>query len=265
VELDPRDIDLLSDYGGFTHQRMGRFADAIRYYDRAQSLVPPQDTIGFTTAKAWIYMGWTGKMGPIRTVLESEPWRVRRRNGVIYPLLNLRHLERQPDSMLKLLKEARTPVFQQTLSFEPVSLWAARAHQMRGDRAAARAAFDSALVTIDSAIVKWPLDWPIHNARGLALAGLGRREEALSEVQAMRDNFIYRKDAFLRPFVAMGIARIFAAAGEPASAVAALEGVMSEQRNGLTVHTLRADPSWDPIRDHPRFRALLAKYANSLP
>ena len=30
----------------------------------------------------------------------------------------------------------------------------------------------------------------------------------------------------------------------------------------LSVHILRLDPLWDPIRDHPRFQALLAKYEN---
>jgi TolB-like protein/tetratricopeptide (TPR) repeat protein len=258
VELDPRDIDLLADYGGFTHQRMGRFADAIRWYDRAQHLVP--DTIGFTIGKAWIQAGWTGDWDGIRAVLNSEPARRRRQQGAIYPLLNLRFLDRQPDSMLTLLKEARTPVFQATLSFEPVSLWFARAHELRGDTAAARAAWERALGTIDSALVKWPLDWPVHGARGLALARLGRRAEALEEVGSLRTNFIYRKDRFLRPFVSLAIARTLAALGDAGPAVEELGSVMSEHENGLTVHVLRKDPSWDRIRSDPRFTALLAEH-----
>ena len=30
----------------------------------------------------------------------------------------------------------------------------------------------------------------------------------------------------------------------------------------LIVHMLRLDPRWDPIREHPRFKALLVEYAN---
>ena len=30
----------------------------------------------------------------------------------------------------------------------------------------------------------------------------------------------------------------------------------------LSVHTLRLDPRWDPIREHPRFQALLAAHQN---
>ena len=33
----------------------------------------------------------------------------------------------------------------------------------------------------------------------------------------------------------------------------------------LTVPILRLDPRWDPLRDDPRFQALLVKYAVSQP
>ena len=35
-----------------------------------------------------------------------------------------------------------------------------------------------------------------------------------------------------------------------------------DEPSALTVHLLRLDPIWDPIRDNPRFQALLAKYEN---
>ena len=33
----------------------------------------------------------------------------------------------------------------------------------------------------------------------------------------------------------------------------------------VSVHTLRLDPRWDPIRNDPRFQALLVKYAEPKP
>ena len=102
----------------------------------------------------------------------------------------------------------------------------------------------------------------MHQARGHALAGLGRREEALAEIRAMRESFIYRKDAFLRQYIGVGMARVFADLGDANSAVDELERVMSQPRNGFTVHRLRLEPAWDRVRDHPRFRALLTKYAS---
>jgi serine/threonine-protein kinase len=239
---------------------MGRFADAIRWYDRAKSLLPPQDTIGFTMAKSWTYVTWKGQLDSVRALLNSEPGLALRRDRWLYQFFALRYFERQPDSALRVLNESPNRIFQGTLSFEPVSLLTAALHQIRGDSAAAHAAFDSALVTIDSAMMKWPQDWPIHKARGRALAGLGRRDEALAEIRAMRENFIYRKDAFLRPYIGIGMAQILADLGDADSAVDELERVMSQPRNGFTVHRLRLEPVWDRIRNHPRFQSLLAKY-----
>jgi TolB-like protein/Flp pilus assembly protein TadD len=262
VESDPRDIDFLRDYGAETHARMGRFADAIRWYDRAKSLLPAQDTMGFTMAQAWTYVTWKGHLDSVRAVLNSKEGLALRGKRWVYPYFALQYFERRPDSALRALTGAPNSVFEGTLSFEPVSLWVARCHLMRGDTAAAHAAFDSALVTIDSAIVKWPEDWPIHEARGHSLAGLGRRAEALAEIRAMRESFIYRKDAFLRHYIGIGMARVFAELGDANSAVDELDRVMSQPRNGFTVHRLRLEPAWDRVRDHPRFRALLTKYAN---
>jgi serine/threonine-protein kinase len=138
---------------------------------------------------------------------------------------------------------------------------------MRGDRSAARAAFDSALVVADAAIRKAPDDWAVHHARGMALAGLGRRAEAHREVQFLRESKVYRDDAFFGPTVRLAAAEVLAHCGDAAGAVADLEQVLTEGafgnilQVGITVHSLRMNPTWDPIREDPRFKALLARHS----
>lgn len=171
-------------------------------------------------------------------------------------------MERQPDSLLRLLKEARVPVFQSAFQFEPVALWSAAAHELRGDLPAARAAYDSALAVADSGVTTYPDDFSVHVARGMALAGLGRRAEALDEVRKIRENFLY-KDVWVRgSHMQIGIARIHAELGDADATVADLEQMLSQRYTGLTIHVLRLDPGWDQVREHPRFQALLTKYAN---
>jgi hypothetical protein len=101
----------------------------------------------------------------------------------------------------------------------------------------------------------------VHAARGLALAGLQRREEALREAGWLQRSEVYRKDAYQGPRVAEERARVLAQAGYADEALDEIERLLAGP-SWLSVHTLRLDPRWDPIRIHPRFKALLEKYGS---
>jgi hypothetical protein len=59
----------------------------------------------------------------------------------------------------------------------------------------------------------------------------------------------------------MNRALILAQAGEDDAALDEIERLLAGP-SLLSVHTLQLDPLWDPIRDHPRFKTLLAKYGS---
>ena len=259
VELDPRNADFLSDYGGETHFRMGRFADAIYWHERAASITG--DTLRLALTKAWINVHWKGSMELVRAWMFGDGGRIARSKGWIHPQMSYWYLARQPDSMLAVLKEQRQRVWQGAFQFEPVALWRAAAHHMRGDQRAARAELDSALAIADSGVRTYRDDFSVHVARGLALAGLGRRADALDEVRRIRENFLF-KDVWVREGMLLGIANIHATLGDADATVAALEELLSQKYTGVTVHMLRLYPDWDRVRQHPRFQALLTKYAN---
>ena len=130
----------------------------------------------------------------------------------------------------------------------------------RGDLPSERRALEASLALVDSAIKERGDDERIHAARGLTLAGLGRRAEALREASWLHESLPYRHDKFQGHVVAENRARIMAQLGETDAALDEIESLLAEPSH-VSVHTLRLDPSWDPIRDQPRFRALLAKYA----
>ncbi|MEX1277162.1 MAG: hypothetical protein WEE20_14595, partial [Bacteroidota bacterium] len=164
------------------------------------------------------------------------------------------------DSLLRFIRTARVEVFKAQDFFLPAPLYAAWAHQLRGDQTAAHTAFESARTFLDSVITQLPDDWRIHASRGLALAGLGHRDEALREAHWLQQSPLYREDAFDRPLLAEDRARILAQIGETDAALEEIEKLLSGP-SLLSDHTLRLDPRWDPIREHPRFKALLARYA----
>ncbi|MFN2564452.1 MAG: protein kinase, partial [Gemmatimonadaceae bacterium] len=103
VQLDPRNADLLWDQGGGTHRRMGRYADAVRWYDRALSIAP--DLHAAALAKAWVYVAWRGQLDSLRSTLNSLPQELKLGEGASRTWHHARRLllERKPDSLLQIL------------------------------------------------------------------------------------------------------------------------------------------------------------------
>lgn len=254
ARLDPRDANLFYNLGGSTFVVLHRYADAVRAFDNALSLAP--DLHAAALWRGWTYVRWQGQLDTVRAVLSRVPTDAQL--GLETGAAQLLRLERQADSVLRILTTARVGVFDNVFFFHPGSLHAAWAHQLRGDGPAAREAFDSARVLLDSVMREIPDDWRVHAARGLALAGVGRREEALREARWLRQSPVYREDAFFGPLLAEDRARILAQAGESGAALDEIELLLAKP-SFLSVHMLRLDPLWDPIRNHPRFTALLAK------
>jgi TolB-like protein/Tfp pilus assembly protein PilF len=259
TQLDPRDANLFEDLGGYTYEPLHRYAEAVRALDHALSLAP--DFHGAAVRKGWAYVGWQGQLDTLRAVLsrlsrDAAPGG----RGTRAAQVQLPYWERNADSVLQVLTTARVGVFEGQHFFLPSSLYAGWAHQLRGDGPAARAAFDSARLLLDSVMRELPDDWRVHAARGLALAGLGRRDQALREARWLQQSVIYREDALDGPELAEDRARILAQAGEAEAALDEIERLLAGP-SWLSVHTLRLDPRWDPIRGHPRFRTLLARYA----
>jgi serine/threonine-protein kinase len=260
TQLEPRSANLFYDLGGQTYEVMHRYADAVRAYDRALSLAQHLHVAAIRRGETYVL--WQGQLDTVRAVLSRVPRdaELGTLGSVAAQRAALLLWERNADSLLQMLQIARVDVCEGQKFFLPSALYAAWAHQLRGDHAAARAAFASAHVRLDSVIRELPDDWRVHASHGLALAGLARRDEALREARWLQQSVVYREDAYEGPSVAEDRARILAQAGEAEAALDEIERLLAGP-SWLSVHTLRLDPRWDPIREHPRFKALLAKYA----
>ena len=258
VDLDPLSTNLIRN-AGLSYEFTRHYADAVRAYDRSLLLAP--DVLNAAFMKGWAYVRWQGQLDTIRAVLRRTPMDADLGPSRTPTLQHARLLllERVPDSLIRLLTSAPPGVLETQDDYKPTSLIAAWAHRLRGDSMAARRAFDSALVTLNSALRVLPDDRRVHAARGFVLAGLGRSREALGEARWLEQSVVYRKDAFDGAWVAEDRARILVQAGAPESALDEIERLLAAP-SMLTVHTLRLDPIWDPIREQPRFRTLLARF-----
>ncbi len=67
------------------------------------------------------------------------------------------------------------------------------------------------------------------------------------------------KDAFGGPDITVAAAEIHALVGDADGAIALLDGLL-QRPSPVNVPVLKLDPLWDPIRNDPRFQALIDKY-----
>jgi TolB-like protein/Flp pilus assembly protein TadD len=253
--LDPRNAELFYDLRGLTCRMTRRYPDAIAAFRRALALAP--DLLAARLALGWTYAEWTGQLDTLRAIWAGMDARMRVGTGELDFLL----LERQPDSVLALLGAAHQLWLEDQPVYRPTALYEAWAQELRGDTAAARGSFRAGLVLLDSVVRVLPDDWRVHAARGLALAGLGRRQEARREAAWLEQSRPYRTDHSLGPVLEEERAAILARAGAPDAALRALERLLAEP-SLLSVPLLRLDPRWDPIRSDPRFQALLRPRAD---
>ncbi len=69
------------------------------------------------------------------------------------------------------------------------------------------------------------------------------------------------KEAWRGAYRVEDLARIYTMVGEDDAATDELQSLLAVP-SPMAVPWLRIDPTWDPLRDNPRFQALLAKYEN---
>jgi tetratricopeptide (TPR) repeat protein len=133
----------------------------------------------------------------------------------------------------------------------------AEIHHLRGDARRAAAYADSARDALAAQSRDAPDDAQRRVLLGLALAYLGRNAEAVREGRRGVELLPIDRDAFQGPYVQLQFVRIHLLAGEQEQALDHLEPLLRIPFY-LSPGWLRLDPSFAPVRNHPRFVRLLA-------
>ena len=164
--------------------------------------------------------------------------------------------ERRFEEALSLLQTARLWTDRPS-SFEPKALWAARIQDFMGRSVEARESYQAAQVYLEERMAQedpvLPRTW---SALGLTLAGLGEGGSAIEAGRrAVQINPI-AQDAIGGTLYLDRLARIYTTVGESEAALDLIEDLL-DRPSFLTVERLQGEPDWDPLRDHPRFQALV--------
>ncbi len=254
VELDPRSaVKHMDVFEVYLRQR--QYAAAEPYVDRALALVPESPIYVF---KAMMVVSRDGDLVAATRVLEEGARKAGLQNLAAWTAqfdLGAALWHRLPDSAQKALDEATMSMVGSDSA--GYYLLKARMQRLRRNASASRALFDSAATVLERRTASRPDDPTLHATLGFAYAGLGRREEAIREGRRAVELRPLSQDTWLGVDLVRSLATTYATLGEADSAVKQLR-LLLEVPSWISVPALRADPTWDPIRRDPGFRALLA-------
>ncbi|HXL09352.1 MAG TPA: hypothetical protein VN966_03955, partial [Candidatus Bathyarchaeia archaeon] len=258
VELDPQNPAVLQQIAA-SYDLLRRYADEARAVDRAIALTPKDAAL--RASRVEIELEWHADPRPLISTIEAiiaeDPGETKNiaefwLRGSLY--------KRDFDAALRAL--AALPIdgcHQQTIPF-PRAWCEGVVAQMRGDQAAARAAFTSARTEAAKLVAGQPGYAEAHCVLGMADAALGNKEDAIREGRHAVELLPVTKDAIIGPLLVQNLALVYAWTGEKDLSLEQL-AIAARMPGYLSYGKLRLHPYWDLLRGDPRFEKIAASLA----
>jgi serine/threonine protein kinase/tetratricopeptide (TPR) repeat protein len=263
MELDPRNVKILTG-AAVTYLVMREYNQARETIDRLITLEP--NNIHARILRARIDFDERADTRPLHAVIEKilrdDPASAGNLVGSCFYLALYEYDFASADRALAPLTENKYTTFRVRAD----EIYFSRAYaegllaRIKGDAAAARAAFTAARAQQEEAVRARPDDGQTFCLLGLIDAGLGRKEEALREGRRALELIPVAKDTNAGPQVLYFFAVICAWTGERDLAIEQLE-TLAKMPLGVSYGDLRLDPHWDPLRGDPRFEKIVASLA----
>jgi len=261
VDLNPKDTWSLQNLA-FNYQMLRNFAAANNIMDRALEVDPKG--LGLWEVKASLAIDEKGDLSVVENALatiNSLPANSsEQKTEIAIARANMLVLLRKYGELLQAADSLPdNPPHNVPPAFGGKDYVIGFAQQELNDSAGAQTAFLKAKDVASAQLKQSPDDARVHAQLAKVLACLGEKDAALLEAQRARELLPEKKDAFGGPEIAAAAAQVHAILGNNADAVKILEELLSRP-SWITVEGLKADPVWDPLRNDPRFQALLKKY-----
>jgi len=255
-ELDPRRASTTRNIAE-TLQLMRRYDEAEVEYDRFLALEPAD---GFGRAfLSLLQLQRSGDVEAARAVLDRVGGLEASEGQSAGVKLQMEMMWRDYGAALRRLGESHDSIFNDDqFIYLPAELAYGEVYAAMGRREEAARHYDSARVRLERLSRVRPDDERVWSALGLAYAGLGRRADAVRAGRRGVELLPPEKEAWRGAYRLEDLARIYASVGETAEAVRALRELLSRPGE-LSIELLKIDPAWDPLREDPGFRALVAR------
>ncbi len=253
VELDPRAAELAETLA-YTFMMLRRYRQADVYLARSIALAPDQEKA--YEFRAWNYLLWRGDTAAVREVLESMPARRGPWSVLVWTMVDF--YTRDYSAMLDKLDTEPAESFPRSY---PSSVLRCLVYSQMDPPERARRAWEALRLELELALAANPDHHALRIRLSWAYAHLGRRGEAIREVQRAIAALPITEDAILGSIFLRDAMWTYVFAGDHDTAIEHIDRLLSIPSGAhLSIALLRLDPLYDPLRQLPGFQELLAKH-----
>ena len=252
AKLNPRDPHLFMDRS-WTFSMLRDYGGTLEMIERAEAIFPGEPDVIANKAH---FFQWRGDLKAARAALDRITDSARKAETEATQLI----LERRYPEAARVLEGIVSRTTASKFLDAATSLeWLGSARLLAGDLEGAKTAFLKAKPELEKFAREQPKNFWILNALASAEAGLGNKEAALRAAEHATEVAPAADDPVFNPIAEENLAGIEARMGEPERAIARIERLLQTPYGAypLTQAELRLEPTWDALRSHPRFKAIV--------
>jgi tetratricopeptide (TPR) repeat protein len=266
VALEPREPESLFDLANM-YRLMRRYDRFDGVMARLLGVLPPDRSATYRVFRTFGPLESEGDLGALHAAVatvtpDEDP------SGAIKDLHNLilALWSHDPDSVSRISKQAAETTFVFNGVKYPKGWYEGLAARMRGDKKGAQAAFATARLEVEKAVLADASDGRALSLLAVIDAGLGRQEQAVQEAEHACDLVTFENSGPSAPIVRCNLAVVYAWNGQLDLAISALDSLVNRPAGSNlpaqpTYGDFRRNPLWDPLRNDPRFAAIMTRLA----
>jgi TolB-like protein/Flp pilus assembly protein TadD len=260
VELNPGSSSI-ADNAGETFDLLRDYSKAEEYYN--MSILSQPDWVFPYIDLSRMYLSWKGDTRKAREVLGNAA-----RNNktsisdslIIETKVLIDIYEGKYEEALKDVSLFKDEGIQTQFYFRPKYLYTATIYGLMNKPELEHTYYDSARIFLEKRRTDFPDDQRLYSSLGIAYAGLGLNEKAISEGEKAVKLLPVSKEAYKGPFLVEDLAMIYVMVGKYDEAIKQIKYLLSNP-GFLSTKIFEIDPRWAPLRNLPEFKKMIESYS----